>query len=99
MAGKGKIQGIYTAETGSTNTLVEVVEAQCVALAVVLLVMEETHGNADPEVLWHFESAMLLACLIDDQVAVIHGLHTEVIEVEVGRWIERLGDTVDIEVE
>jgi len=25
-AGKGKIQGIYTAETGSTNTLVEVVE-------------------------------------------------------------------------
>ena len=79
--------------------LVEIVEAQGVAFAVVLLVVEEAHGDADPEVLWHFEAAVLLTGLIDDQVAVIHGLHAEVVEVEVGGGIERSGDLIEIEVE
>ena len=82
-----------------TTALVEVVEAQCVTFAVILLVVEEAHGDTDPEILWHFEADVLLGCLIDDQVAVIHGLHTKVIEVEVGRWIERCCDLIDIEVE
>ena len=71
-----------------TTALVEIVEAQCVAFAVFLLVVEEAHGYADPEILGHLEAAVFLGSLIDDQVAVIHGLHAEVIEVEVGGGVE-----------
>ena len=42
---------------------------------------------------------MLLACLVDDQVAVIHGLHAEIIEVQVCGGIERRGDLGHIIVE
>jgi hypothetical protein len=59
-----------------TTALVKIVETQGVALAIFFLVMEETHGNADPEILRHFETNMLLHSLIHDKVPVIHGLHT-----------------------
>ena len=88
-----RVEGAGVEECGRGGTeaaaLVEIVEAEGVAFAVFLFVMEEAHGNADPEVLRDFEAAVLLGGLIDDEVAVIHGLHAEVVEVEVGGGIER----------
>ena len=75
---------------------VEVVEAGDPLLAVLGLGLEEAHGDAHPEELGRLEAAWLGACLIDDEVAIIHGLHAEVVEVEVGGGIEGLGEGIDV---
>ncbi len=46
--------------------------------------VKETHRNTDPEILRHFEADMLFRGLVHDEVAIIHGLHAEIVEVEVG---------------
>ena len=50
--------------------------------------VEETHGNADPEILRHLEADMLFSGLVDDEVAIIHGLHAKIVKVEVGGRIK-----------
>ena len=53
------------------SALVEIVQTNGVALAVLFFVVKQAHGDTDPEVLWHFKMAVLLTGLIDNQVAVI----------------------------
>ena len=51
--------------------LVEIVQTNGVALAVLFFMVKQAHGDTDPEVLWHFQVAVFLTGLIDNQVAVI----------------------------
>ena len=76
---------------------VEIVEADDPLLAVLGLGLEEAHGDAHPEELGRLEATLLGASLVDDEVAVIHGLDAEVVEVEVGAGVEGIGKGVDVE--
>ena len=40
---------------------------------------------------------MFVAGLVNDQVAVVHRLHTEVVEIKIGAGIKRVGEHVEIE--
>ena len=57
---------------------------------------EEAHGNAEPEELGRLDAAGRLAGLVDDEVAIVQGLHAEEFEVEVGRRVERVGEFADV---
>ena len=56
------------------------------------LVHEEAHRDAHPEELGRFQAAGLGAGFVDDEVAVIHRLDAEVVEIEVGGGIEGVGE-------
>ena len=65
-------------------------------LAVLLLAEEEAHRDAHPEELGRLEAAGRLDRLVDDQVAVVHRLHAEELEVEVGHRVEGGGELGEV---
>ena len=71
---------------------VEIVEADDPVFGVGLLGTEEAHGDAHPEELGRFETAWASCRLVDDEVAIVERLNAEVVEVEVGGGIERVGE-------
>ena len=77
--------------------LVEIVEADDPLLAVFDFRFEQAHGDAHPEELGCLEAAWFVAGLVDDEVAIIHRLHAEIVEIEVGAGVERIGEDVDVE--
>src|SRR6056300_1197309 len=60
---------------------------------------KNTGGYTHPEKLGSFETAGNIASFINHQVAVIEGLDTEVIKVQVCGGINRLAQLVDIELQ
>jgi len=76
--------------------LVERVEADDPVLAVLLLAEEEAHRDAHPEELGRLEAAGRLDRLVDDQVAVVHRLHAEELEVQVGHRVEGVGELREV---
>lgn len=87
-------------ERGSARTkataFVQIVKADDPVLAVAGFFEEEAHGDTHPEKLGCFQAAGLFACLIDDQVAIIEGLNAEEVEVHVGRWVDRIGECIEV---
>ena len=79
------------------TALVEFVEGPSLYFFL-LLCGEESHGDAHPEELGRLNTALVREAfsLIDDEVAVVQGLYTEVVELEVGRRVERLSELVDV---
>ena len=71
---------------------VEIVKADDPLLALGFLVFKETHGDAHPEELRGLDALVLVARLVDDEVAVVEGLYAEVVEIEVGGGVECVGE-------
>ena len=63
------------------------------------LLTEEAHRNTHPEQLRRLNTALAVTRLIRDEVAVVERLQPEVVEVEVGRWVERLCQAVKVVVQ
>ena len=75
---------------------VEIVKADGPVFTILFLSTEEAHGNTHPEELRCLKATLLIASLIDDKVAIIEGLNTEVVEVEVRCRIKCRGEFLDI---
>ena len=74
-----------------------VFEAQRIeGLNALVLFLEQPHRHPHPEELGRLQSDVLAVGLVNQQVAVVERLDTEVVEVEVGRRVERLGHGVDV---
>src|SRR5690606_6599815 len=103
-AGELAVEGAGVEErrrgAAESAALVEVVERLGLGLALVL-VEEEAHGDAHPEELRRLDAALLLGVgLVDDEVAVVERLDSEVVELQVGRGVEgarELGEVVLLE--
>ena len=90
--------GIEERRSGGTEAaaFVEVVKADDPVFGVGFLGLEKSHRNAHPEELGRFHAAWLIAGLVDVEVAIVEGLDAEEIEVEVGRGIKGISETVEV---
>ena len=78
------------------TAFVEIVESDNPLLAIFGFVLEQTHGNTHPEKLRRFQATRLRTRFVDDQITVIHRLHAEIIEIEVGTGIQGIGEGIDL---
>ena len=82
--------------TAEAARLVERVEADSPLFAIRLLAEEEAHGNAHPEELGRLEATVGTLRLVDDQIAVVEGLHAEELEIHVGHRVEGVGQLSEV---
>ena len=93
--------GVEQGRRGATEAaaLVEIVEREHAGFAVAFFAEEEAHGDAHPEELRGLEAAGFLTSLVDDEVAIVEGLHAEEVEIEVGGGVEGVGEALEVVVE
>lgn len=75
---------------------VEVVKTDGPVFALGFFSFEEAHGDTHPEELGGLDAAVLVAGLVDDEVAVVEGLDAEEVEVEVGGGVKGLSQGVEV---
>ena len=94
MQGAGVEEGRRAAAEAAV--LVEAVEAGDLGFAVALFIEHQAHGHAQPEKLGRLDAAVLVAGLVDDEVAIVKGLNTKEVEFQVGGGIEGSGELLEV---